>query len=134
MLKLIFIALIVVHGLIHLMGAAKAFGWADVNAIQHPMTKLDGAAWLITTLLFVASAVLLATGSHSWWIPASFALVLSQIAIIGAWSDARFGTIANVIIFVPVALAIFDLRPSSVRSQFVDKVAARTQGDDHRGW
>jgi hypothetical protein len=33
-LRLLLVAIILVHGLIHLMGAAKGFGWADVTATQ----------------------------------------------------------------------------------------------------
>jgi hypothetical protein len=123
MLKYAFIALLVIHALIHLMGAAKAFGWADVEAIHQPITKLAGAAWLIAMALFLASASLLAIGASIWWLPSAVALVVSQLAIMSAWHDARFGIIANVIILVPVALAIFDLRPASLRSQYESRAA-----------
>lgn len=124
MLKILFIAVVALHGLIHLMGAAKAFGWVDVAALQHPISKLGGVSWLAASVLLVATAVLLAVGVHGWWLVAAPALILSQALIFSAWSDARFGTIANVIILIPVALALFDLRPSSLRSQYEAKVAA----------
>jgi len=41
------------------------------------------------------------------------AIVLSQTLIIRSWSDAMFGTVANVIIFFPVLFAFLNFLPSS---------------------
>jgi hypothetical protein len=40
-----------------------------------------------------------------WWIIAVPALVLSQILIIMSWQDAKFGTIANVVILASIILS-----------------------------
>jgi hypothetical protein len=45
-------------------------------------------------------------------------VLLSQGLIMTAWGDAKFGTLANVIIAIPLLVAAVDLRPSSFRSRF----------------
>ena len=57
-MRVALVALLVVHGLLHLMGFAKAFGLA--------------------------------------------ALVASQAAIVSSWSDAKYGTLANVAVLLAV--------------------------------
>jgi hypothetical protein len=41
-------------------------------------------------------------GSDRWWMPAAVAVVLSQVLIVVQWHDARFGTIANVLLLIAV--------------------------------
>ena len=42
-----FVVVVVVgHGLIHLLGAAKGLGWAEVAALPEPISRALGAAWL----------------------------------------------------------------------------------------
>jgi hypothetical protein len=45
-------------------------------------------------------------------------VLLSQGLIVTAWSDAKFGTLANVIITIPLLVAALDARSSSFRSRF----------------
>jgi hypothetical protein len=45
-------------------------------------------------------------------------VVLSQALITHSWVDAKFGTIANLVIAMPLALLLLDARPSSFRSRF----------------
>jgi hypothetical protein len=40
-----------------------------------------------------------------WWIPGVIAVITSQLLIFTAWQDAKFGTIANVIILVAAILS-----------------------------
>lgn len=44
----ILIALLGVHGLIHLMGFAKGFGYADLPQLTQPISRAWGAGWLVT--------------------------------------------------------------------------------------
>ena len=53
-----------------------------------------------------------------WWYPALPGVLLSQGLIVTAWGDAKFGTLANVIIAIPLLVAALDARPSSFRSRF----------------
>jgi hypothetical protein len=116
--RIAFVILVALHGLIHLLGPAKAFGWAEVSQLRQPIPPLTGAAWLATSLLLVVTAVLVAVGVRLWWVVALPGVLLSQWLIAQAWSDARFGTVANLIVLVPLAIAALDARPGSFRSRF----------------
>jgi hypothetical protein len=98
--------LLAVHGALHLLGVAKGFGLAPVEALKLPISRPAGAAWLVAALLFAAAAVLLYAAPGRWWIAAAPALVVSQALIAGAWADARFGTVANALVAVPLAAAL----------------------------
>lgn len=100
MLRIIFLILVTVHGLIHLMGFAKAFQYAEMKQLTIAISKPVGLMWLIATLLFVASAILFLLKKDYWVIFSIAAIVISQIVIILSWHDAKFGTIANVLILI----------------------------------
>lgn len=100
-----FIILLAIHGVIHLFGFLKAFDISEFNAIAQPISKPLGALWLLVFLLFLATAILLATQYDYWWMVGTIAVVLSQLLIIVYWTDAKFGTIANLIILAPITLA-----------------------------
>jgi hypothetical protein len=97
-MRIVLTILIAIHGVIHLFGFLKAFGISDFNAISHPITKTFGTIWLLTFVLFVTNTVLLIAQSNYWWIIGIVGAILSQFLIINYWSDAKFGTIVNVII------------------------------------
>jgi len=99
-MKTILIILIVIHGLIHLLGFTKAYNLAAVEQLTLPISKTGGVLWLFATLLFLATALLFFIDKDFWWIPAVLAIVLSQYLIFSSWQDAKFGTIANVIILL----------------------------------
>jgi hypothetical protein len=98
----IFVAL---HGLIHFMGFFKAFRLAEISELTKPISKSAGILWLIAGILFISVATFLFLGKDWWWMAAIPAIILSQALIIQAWQDARFGTIANVIIAIAATLA-----------------------------
>src|SRR5690554_4200417 len=93
---------VLLHGIIHLLGFVKAFGLAEVNEFKVEISKLAGIMWLITALLFVSAIVLFFMNKDWNWIPALIAIIFSQVLIILSWQDAKFGTIANVIILIVV--------------------------------
>ena len=95
-----FIILIAIHGIIHLFGFFKAFRITEFNAISQPISKTFGLLWLLTFLLFAITVVLLISQSHYWWIIGILGAVLSQFLIINYWSDAKFGTIVNLVVLV----------------------------------
>lgn len=117
------IALLIVHGAIHLMGFAKAFRLAEVTSLHQAISRPLGALWLAATLVFLASAALVVFAPRQWWIVAVPAVVLSQILIVTSWSDAKFGTVANLVVLVALAPSLLDLRPSSFRSLYRQEVA-----------
>lgn len=105
MLRFFFIALLLLHGLIHVMGFAKAFDYGNITQLQKEISKPLGIIWLATSLLFIATAVMFYSKT-AWWQPGLAAVLLSQILIITSWQDAKFGTPANVIIAVVLVLAL----------------------------
>src|SRR4051812_47022682 len=100
MLRYLFALLLLVHGLIHLVGFAKAFRLANINQLTTAITKPAGLLWLLAAVLFIGTAILFLLQQQAWWIPAAIALVVSQILIIGNWHDAKAGTIANVLVLI----------------------------------
>jgi hypothetical protein len=117
-MKVAFALLLAFHGAIHLLGFAKGFGLAEVSQLTVHISRSLALLWLAAGLASLATAALLFVTPERWWIGAAIAVVLSQAAIFTAWSDARFGTVANVIVLVPLALALLDLRGSSLRSTY----------------
>jgi hypothetical protein len=116
---------LVVHGLIHLMGFAKAFGYANLPQLTQPLAREMGLLWLAAGLLVVASAVLMVARPRDFWIVGGVALVMSQTVILSAWRDAWAGTVVNVILLLAVAHGWFTEGPTSFRAQFERDVAAR---------
>ncbi len=87
------------------MGFAKAFKLAEVPQLTGSFSKTSGTLWLIAALLFGTSVLFLFLKKEGWWMVAVPAVLLSQILIFGQWSDAKFGTIANIITLAGIVLA-----------------------------
>lgn len=122
-MKYLLLVIVAVHGLIHLMGFAKAFSFASFEQLRVPISQPLGLLWLAAALLFLLSAVLLLTAPDWWWAPALGAALISQLVIITSWGDARFGTIANLIILVPALIAALAHAPWGYRAQYLHDVA-----------
>lgn len=122
-MKIAFALLLVLHGLIHLSGTAKAFGFADMPQLTQQISKPMGIVWLCAALLYVAATVALFAWPTRWWLIGAAAIVVSQAAILSSWTDARFGTIANVIALVGVVIGFASLGPQSLRAQFEQDVS-----------
>jgi uncharacterized membrane protein YphA (DoxX/SURF4 family) len=116
MLRILLAFVLLVHGLIHLLGFVRAWNLAPVPQltgktlfpIAEAMIKPVGLLWLLTCLLFVAAAALVLLKHNTWWMPAALGVVLSQALIVVHWTDARFGTVANVIILLAALVAAAD--------------------------
>ena len=87
------VVVVVLHGLLHLLGAAKGLGWAEVSALTVPVGPALGAGWLIAGTLVVVAGVLLASGSRWFWVVGGVAVVASQTMILTSWRDAQAGTL-----------------------------------------
>lgn len=135
MIRHLFIALIVIHGLIHLVGAIKGFQWAEIAALSAPVSKVRGLIWLISSILLVGTAILCGIRSQQWiWLGLA-ALILSQLLITAYWQDARFGTVPNLILAL-VIVGGFLNRNFSLESerqvQRLEQVASETAPTYHR--
>jgi hypothetical protein len=101
-MKWIFFFIVITHALIHLLGFLKAFQLAEINQLTQNISKPLGILWLLALVLLLAAAVQLISNHDLWWITAFVAVILSQVLIIIFWQDAKFGTIANIIILLSV--------------------------------
>ncbi len=100
MLKYFFAFVILIHGLIHLMGFAKAYNYGNITQLTKEISKVNGLLWLLTAILFVVATLLFLLKKESWPYIAIIVAVISQILIITVWKDAKFGSIANVIVLL----------------------------------
>src|SRR6202158_4186743 len=122
-MKILFAVFLVVHGLIHLMGTAKAFGIAEIPQLTQQIAGPLGILWLLAAALVLVTAIALFTSPQWWWVVGAGAIVVSQVAIVTSWSDARYGTIANVIVLMGVALGFLSQGPSSFRAEYDREIA-----------
>jgi hypothetical protein len=102
MLKIFLLIVLFIHGMIHILGFLKAFQLAEINQLIHNISKPMGILWLLALILFLAAALQLISNHYLWWTTALAAVILSQVLIIIFWQDAKFGTIANIIILFSV--------------------------------
>lgn len=117
-MKYALVILLVLHGAIHLLGFVKGAGLAEVPQLHRAISTGAGILWLAVAVGFVVTAVLLLVGSRHWWIAGLPAVLGSQALIVASWSDAKFGTIPNLVVAVPLAIVLLDFRGSSLRSQY----------------
>jgi hypothetical protein len=115
MTKFLFSCLLLAHGTIHLIGFAKAFGYGHFTQIVRPISKPIGSIWLVCTILFCTITILFITKKEYWSMAAIIAAIVSQLLIFNLWKDAKFGSIANIIILI-VAI------PAYAKSKFNHRV------------
>jgi len=117
MIRYLLSALLFIHGLLHLLGFAKAFQLGNITQLTREISKTAGLLWLITALVFTVAVVFFFLDHSSWSLLCLSGIVLSQLLIISCWHDAKFGSIANLLLLA-AALPAFGLR------QFNSKVKA----------
>lgn len=119
------VGVLALHGLIHLLGAAKGLGWADVAALKQPIGRGAGALWLAAAALVLVATAMLALGAPSWWwLVALAAAVASQTMVVSSWEDAKAGTAANVLLLLVAAYGFVSLGPPSFEAQWRAQTAA----------
>ncbi|MGE5108992.1 MAG: hypothetical protein ACM3H8_15745, partial [Sphingobacteriales bacterium] len=104
MLKYFFALLIFIHGMIHMMGFAKAFGYANITQLTKTISKQMGSIWFFASMLFIITGIGFLMKKEWWPVVAFFAVAVSQIVIFISWKDAKFGTIANGIVLIAAVL------------------------------
>lgn len=115
--------LLALHGLIHLLGFAKAFDLARLDALTQPISRPMGVLWLAAGLLLLAADLALFAAPRWFWLVAVIGLVTSQIVIVTAWSDARFGTLANILVALAALYGAFAWGPFGLRDEYRRVVA-----------
>ena len=58
-MRWIFIAIVLLHGLIQLMGSAKAFGYAELGQLATPISRPMALGWLLAALLCLGTVAAL---------------------------------------------------------------------------
>jgi hypothetical protein len=124
-MKIILVILLVLHGGIHLLGFVKAFGLAPVAQLTQPITRTAGAFWLATAVLLVGAGVLVAFRVPSWGYFAAAGVVLSQALIVLSWTDAKWGTVANLLLLLPAIAGLLSALPTSYANRFHSDVQQR---------
>lgn len=98
-----YVAIVVVHGLIHLMGVVEGFGLADVEQLTEPVGGAEAVLWLVAAVAVLGAAAMTAVRARGWWLVTAVAAVVSQVAILTSWTDALAGTPANMLMLVVAA-------------------------------
>lgn len=137
-MRFAFVAVMVVHGLIHLLGFVKAFGLAEVSQLSGAtIVELGpawvrplGVLWLVAAVLIVAAMLMFVVGAPAWWQLGAIGLVLSQALIVLMWRDARAGTIANLVLAIAVAMAWGQARFDRATDDAIAGLLARTPAAD----
>jgi hypothetical protein len=117
-MRIAFSLLLTLHAAIHILGFAKAFGLASLEQLEIPISRPMGVLWLAAAILLIAAVVALFTAPRWFWLVGALGLAASQTAIVASWGDARFGTIANVILLVSVIYAAFAWGPFGLRAEY----------------
>ena len=123
-MRLALIAVLTGHGLLHLLGVAKAFGLAALPQLTQPIAPGRGLLWLTGALLFLGAAASAAAGTRWWWAVAAVALVISTVAIAGSWQDAKAGAVVNLGLLAAVTVAAAIDGPWGLRAEYDRDVAA----------
>lgn len=105
-MKIIFTLLVTIHGLIHFIGFAKAFGYGNITQLTKEISKPIGMIWFSTALALIIVAILFLLKKDGWLILAIIATIVSQALIFTVWQDAKFGTIPNLIIIIVAILSL----------------------------
>lgn len=120
--------LLAVHGLIHLLGFVKEFNLATVTGfspqtiipLSKPASLFTGVLWGLTCAAFLTTAAVFLLHKTWWWMPAFAAVLLSQALIVLYWKDAKWGTIANLLVFLPALVSFAEWRFTKGVNEEVD--------------
>jgi hypothetical protein len=127
-MKIIFIIIIAIHGIIHLFGFLTAFNIAEFKALTQIISKPLGLLWLAAFILFTISATLFTISNKYWWLMAIIAVVVSQILIFYFWKEAKYGTILNILILLVSVVAFANFNFSSFVHSEVSQMSAKIAG------
>jgi hypothetical protein len=112
-MRIILSSFIALHGIIHLVGFVREWNLRPIGAhsgktlihLSNATAKFAGLLWLFACLLILAATVGYYSRKDWFWGIGIVAIALSQILILVYWSDAKWGTVSNVILSIVVVLA-----------------------------
>jgi hypothetical protein len=117
-MRIAFAVFVVVHGLIHVLGFAKAVDLAELPQLTRPIPPSMGVLWLAAALLFAIMAAALFVWPRWWFAIGAVAIAVSMIAILPSWADAKFGAVGNFVALVGVVFGFLADGPVSQRSAY----------------
>lgn len=115
-MKFVIMALLTVHGLIHAIGFAGAWGLAEIKGVSpvptdivaaqatDPIVRVLGLVWLLALAAFLVAAYLLLVNSPAWRPLALAAVLVSTVPVALWWQDAFLGTLVNTLVVAAVLL------------------------------
>jgi len=117
-MRFILTILLAIHAALHVLGFLKWSKLALIPALNARTLfsfsptgeRVFAGLWLLALLVLLAAVVFRIAKHDIWWVPALGGVLLSQCLITIAWHDAKFGTIANVLILVPTIIAAAHMR------------------------
>ena len=106
-------AIVVVHGLIHLLGFVAYWPLGDVPSLPYKTVLFEGrlevgaagmqifaVLWLFAAIGFVVAVLGFARGAD-WWIPAIVVITLVSLALtVADWRSARVGAMVDGVLLV----------------------------------
>ena len=116
-MKIAIVGLLTVHGLIHAIGLAGTWGWAEFEGASRtptniitaqptdPIVRILGTVWLVALIAFLVAAVLLMGDSAAWRPAALVAVSISMVSVVLWWENAPMGAVANALVLAAVILA-----------------------------
>jgi hypothetical protein len=136
MVRIVFSTIIALHGIVHLIGFSKEWNLGPTGRrfsktlipFSENGSKVAGLLWLTACALMIAASYLYFQKKEWYWIPSLIGLVISQILIVLYWHDAKYGTIANIILVcVTILGAGFMNYNKLVRSEIKSIIARPTE-------
>lgn len=133
MIRMIFVTIMVLHGLLHLIGFAKEWNLGSQGQLagrklihlSQSSSRIAGTLWLAASILFITAVLLFLAHTDRYWIPAVAALLISQTLIIVYWQDARYGTFVNLIILFAIIFAAAATHFNSTVRRDIERLEAR---------
>lgn len=122
-MRIAFATVLALHALIHAMAFLKAFGYARLPQLTLPISRPKGVVWLAATTLLLGAAVALFAAPPWFWLATGLGVVLSQVAIVSSWRDARLGTLPNVVAIFGAVYGAFAWGPFGVRAEYQERAA-----------
>jgi hypothetical protein len=131
--RIVLAALLAIHGSIHVLGFLKPWKLAKVEqlsgraivSLSEGASKVVGLAWLAAALLLLAAAAFRVAERETWWILGAAGIALSQALIVLQWSDAKAGTVANLLLLLPVVVGAATARFHHANDEHARALLAR---------
>ena len=111
-------AIVTLHGLIQLLGAASGLGSAELPGWTAPIGAPMGLLWLCGSLLTLATASSMVLAVRGWWAVALAAAAVSQVLVISSWADAAAGTVGSGVLLTAGIYGLFSQGPGGLRAEY----------------